>query len=286
VLSPFPVAAAVVNIAFPLWAAAALAVPFLTARNRRNYLFPVLLAVMAMASAVVHLAALGLITLPAWAALSLAMDVVLFIIVVMGGRVIPMFTNNGVPGAKAMKHASLEMVALGSIVAVVLAGLVPLPSATTFAFAAVAAVVHLVRWFLWQPWKTLHRPLVWVLHLAYAWIPVHLGLRALAAAGVVTPSASVHALTVGAISGLVIGMMTRTARGHTGRPLVADHWDVACYVLVAAAAFVRVLVPLAAPAWTLQALLASSLLWSAGFGLYAVRYWPALSRERLDGQPG
>ncbi|HEY8709525.1 MAG TPA: NnrS family protein, partial [Burkholderiaceae bacterium] len=82
------------------------------------------------------------------------------------------------------------------------------------------------------------------------------------------------------------GMMTRTSRGHTARPLRADGYDVACYVLVALAAIVRVLVPLAVPAWSLQAILCSAGLWSAGFGLFALRYWPVLTRPRLDGQPG
>jgi uncharacterized protein involved in response to NO len=93
--------------------------------------------------------------------------------------------------------------------------------------------VHAVRLWLWQPWRTLRTPLVWVLHLAYAWIVVHLALRGLAASGIVGEVFAVHALTVGAIGGLTIGMMTRTARGHTGRPLVADRFEVTCYVLLA-----------------------------------------------------
>jgi uncharacterized protein involved in response to NO len=84
----------------------------------------------------------------------------------------------------------------------------------------------------------------------------------------------------------VIGMMTRTARGHTGRPLRASRSDVASYVLVALAAFVRVLVPLAVPAYTMQAVLCSAALWSAGFALYAIGYWGPLTRARLDGKPG
>ncbi|MGG6496592.1 UNVERIFIED_CONTAM: NnrS family protein, partial [Bacteroidetes bacterium 56_B9] len=87
-------------------------------------------------------------------------------------------------------------------------------------------------------------PLVWVLHLAYAWIPVHLLLRAAAELGLVAPTLAIHALTVGAVGGLVIGMITRTARGHTGRPLRADGWELACYGAVLLAAAVRVAVPL------------------------------------------
>ena len=108
--------------------------------------------------------------------------------------------------------------------------------------AALCAAAQLARWLLWRPWKTARAPLVWVLHVAYVWIPVHLALRALAQFGWVTPSVATHALTVGAAGGLIIGMMTRTARGHTGRPLRADTpWDVACYLpgVVAPAAIVR-----------------------------------------------
>ncbi|AVS62711.1 NnrS family protein, partial [Paracidovorax avenae] len=74
--------------------------------------------------------------------------------------------------------------------------------------------------------------------------------------------------------------------GHTGRPLRADRWETACYALVLAAALVRVAGPLAAPAHLLHAVLVSAVLWSAGFGLYALRYGPLLSRPRLDGRPG
>ena len=93
---------------------------------------------------------------------------------------------------------------------------------------------------------------------------------------------------MGAIGGLIIGMMTRTARGHTGRPLRADRADVACYVLVLAAALVRVLRAAAGarPAGPCRAVLLSAALWSAGFALYALRYWPVLTRARLDGKPG
>src|SRR5206468_8560402 len=120
----------------------------------------------------------------------------------------------------------------------------------------------------------------------YAWIPVHLLLRACAQLGVVTPSVATHALTVGAAGGLIIGMMVRTARGHTGRPLRADRGDIACFVLVLLAALVRVGVPLFAPAWTIAAVLGSAALWSSAFALYAAGYWPVLTRARLDGKPG
>jgi uncharacterized protein involved in response to NO len=104
--------------------------------------------------------------------------------------------------------------------------------------------------------------------------------------GWIAPSIATHALTVGAIGGMVIGMMARTAKGHTARPLRADRWDVAAFACVAAAAGVRVLLPLVWPAQTLVAVALSGLLWSSGFLVYFIRYWPVLTRPRLDGEPG
>lgn len=286
VLTPFGWAAALANAAFPLAAAGALAIPFAAAGNRRNYFFVGLLALLALASLAVHLQQLGVLQLPPWVGVQLALDILLFIMAVMAGRVVPMFTNNGVPGARAGRLAWLERVALGSVLALFAADALQPPAAVLAAVAGLGALAHFARWWLWRPWTTLRAPLVWVLHLAYLWIPVHLALRALAFAGLVTPSVAVHALTVGAAGGLVIGMMTRTARGHTGRPLRADRRDVACYLLVAAAALVRVGVPLLWPQWLVGSVQLSAVLWSAGFGLYALAYWGVLARPRLDGQPG
>ena len=286
VLTPFAVAAAVVNVAFPLAAALGLAIPFFKARNRRNYFFVGLLVLFGVAAGAFHLAQMGWAPALGRVGIQVALDVVLFILVVMGGRVIPMFTNNGVPGAAAVRHAQLEKLALGLVIALIVVDGLQLGAAATLVVAACAAIAHAARWWLWQPWKTRSTPLVWVLHLAYLWIPVHLLLRALAEWGVVAPTYAVHALTVGAIGGLIIGMVTRTAKGHTGRPLRADAVDTTCYVLVLLSAAVRVAGPLLAPAYTLEAVIASSLLWSAGFGLYAVRYFPVLTRARVDGKPG
>jgi len=286
VLTPFATAAALANVAFPLAAAFGLAVPFAKARNRRNYFFVGLLLLLAAAAAFVHLSQLGVLARPAWLGIQAALDVVLFIVAVMAGRVVPMFTNNAVPGALATRRPSVERFALGSVLALLVADLMGVDGWLIAAGTLAACVAHAWRWALWQPLKTLRAPLVWVLHAAYLWVPIHFLLRCLASFGVVAESLATHALTVGAVGGLVIGMMTRTARGHTGRPLRADAFDLASYVLVLSAAAVRVVLPLAVPAQTVHAVLGSALLWSLGFGLFAVRYWPVLSRPRLDGRSG
>lgn len=286
VLTPWGVAAAVVNVAFPLAVAWGIGVPLWRAGNQRNYFFVGLLVLMAAGIACIHLAFLGMVEVPPWAGLQLGLDVVLFIMAVMAGRVVPMFTNNGAPGARARRSPYVERAALGGVLALLVVDVFGLVGTPLAVLALVVAGLHVVRLALWDTRAALRVPLLWVLHLAYAWIPVHLVLRAAGEAGWVMRPLAVHALTIGAIGGLTIGMMVRTARGHTGRPLRADRFETTCFALVAAAAVVRVFCPLVLPQHYMTSVFISAMLWSAGFLLYAVRYWPILTRPRVDGAPG
>ena len=138
---------------------------------------------MGAADLVFHLSLLGVLGLPARPGLQAGLDVILFVMAVMGGRVIPMFTNNGVPGANARRHATVEKLALGSTLVLLVADVLPVPAPTLALIALVCAVAHGARLALWDSLKTLGTPLVWILHAAYAWIVVHLALRAVAAMG-------------------------------------------------------------------------------------------------------
>ena len=108
----------------------------------------------------------------------------------------------------------------------------------------------------------------------------------LSAFELVSASLATHALTVGAIGGLTIGMMTRTSRGHTGRPLQATASETASYVLVHLAAAARVFLPLLDAELQLTSIVVSGILWSAAFALFTVTFWPILTRPRLDNMPG
>ena len=291
VLSPWPLAALLANVAFPLAAATFLGRALVAAGNRRNYFFVGLLALLGLLVALVHGSQLRWLDLPGPGTLQVGLDVVLLIVSVMAGRVVPMFTNNGVPGAAAQRHPRVEQAVIGSVLALLLfdalqAAGAALPATLLVMLALVAAVAHGARLWLWQPWTTRRTPLVWVLHLAYAWVVLHLLLRAGAALGWLPAGPAVHALTTGAIGLITLGMMTRTARGHTARPLRADRADRLAYALVAGAAVLRVFVPLLWPQGQVAAVLVSALAWSAGWVVYALHYGPWLCRARLDGQPG
>ena len=87
--------------------------------------------------------------------------------------------------------------------------------------------------------------------------------------------ALVLSLVIGALVGLVVVAFVLL----TGR--LAAHMYPA-----GAAGWRRVVVPVLAPTESLLAIGLSAVLWSGGFGLYAVHYWPVLTRARLDGKPG
>jgi len=286
VVTPYALTAAVVNAAFPLAVAIGIGVPLVRAGNKRNYFFIALLVVLGVASLMLHLSALSALPWPELPTLRVVLDLLLFIMVVMSGRVIPMFTNNGVPGTNARRDPLIEKVALAGVLLLGILDAVQAPDVIVIAVTAALALVHGIRLALWQPWRTLRTPLVWILHASYAWIVVHLALRALAAAGWVPEPIAIHALTIGGIGGLTLGMMTRTARGHTGRPLAADPPDVACYVLVMLSALLRVAGALALPQHYVATVVASGICWSAAFLVYFAAYAPYLARARLDGKPG
>jgi uncharacterized protein involved in response to NO len=270
-------AAAVAGALFALAAAWGIGRPLVASGNRRNLFFVLL----------VLLLGAGGIAFQAWPRLGIAigMDVVLFVIAVIAGRVLPMFTNNMVLGAGARRDARLEFAALASLP--VLFALEVLEFDTAAAVAAlVAAALHGARLALWAPHRTLRHPMLWILHLSYAWIVAHLALRGLASLGLAPAVLATHALTVGAIGGMTLGMMTRTSRGHTGRQIAGGHAETVIFVLIQAAAVARVFVPLVLPSIYVAATLASAVLWSAAFALFVAVYIPILTRPRVDGQPG
>ena len=286
VLTPWPMLAAAADTAFALAAAAGMAVPLIAGRIRRNYFLIALLLGLGAANLAFHLAMAQLIELPVQRGLQLALNLILFLMAVMGGRVIPMFSANAVLGTKIMRFPWLERIALGSVLALLVADFLNLQPMIIAAVAAIAAAAHAVRLATWKPWLVVGRPILWILHASYAWIAVYLALHALVALGVIPASPATHALTVGAIGGLTIGMMTRTARGHTGRPLQASMIETACYALVQLAAVVRVFVPIFAPQLYLAAIIMSGALWSIAFLMFSVMFWPILSRPRIDGRTG
>jgi uncharacterized protein involved in response to NO len=279
---------AVVDLAFLPALALTMARALWPARKPRNFVFVGLLALLFMANLHSYLPLLGP---PEDRGLVLAVDVMVLAIVIVGGRITPSFTAAALrqrPGApEVVIHPGVERTAILSTLAVALADLFSLPSALVGALALLAGVSNALRLAGYRPRFTLGQPLLWVLHLGYAWAALGLALKGLAAFVPALPAtAALHALTVGAIGTMTLAVMSRAALGHTGRPLVAPRPVAFAYGLVSAAALVRVLTPILAPALYMEGILVSGLLWVLAFALFVAVYAPVLTRPRADGQPG
>ena len=154
------------------------------------------------------------------------------------------------------------------------------PPGWTAAAALAAAAAHMWRFARWRGWRTLSEPLLWCIHTGYAWLIVAIMLRALAEFSPSVPrDAWIHAFTLGAYGMLKIGLMTRVALRHTGRPLKAAAAMQVAFLMVFAASLLRLAFSVnGLGEW---ALAGSALLWSAAFLVYLALHGPMLLRASL-----
>ena len=267
-------AAAAADLAFLAALLAVVLREIAAGRNWRN--LPMAAAVLALlaGNALSHAEALG------WLAddghgRRLGLAVIVMLISLVGGRIIPSFTRNWLakrgPGPLPASFGLPDGLALGAT-GLALALWVALPeSRLTAAALLVAALAQAARLARWRGHRTTAEPLVWVLHLAYAWLPAGLALLAAAAAGEAAPSLALHALTAGAIGTITLAVMTRATLGHTGRALRADRATTAIYVAVTLAALSR-LAAASPTELSLALLTVSAACWILAFGGFAIVY--------------
>ena len=292
------VAGRVAMLTAPAWLAAALDMLFLPlaaysmyrvlhlAGNKRNMFLVLVLALLAVANGAFHGALLGLLPISQIAPIHAAILLIVLIESVIGGRVIPMFTDNAAPGPKSLVFPRNDKIAIAILVAAGAGWVFGVPGPLMAGLGLAACCATALRLAGWKPARAVRVPLVWILHLSYAWIAIGFFLLALAALGIGTPSTAFHAMAVGSMAGLIIGMMTRTTLGHTGRKLVAGKAEVAMFCLIQTGALARVAAGMVPPEWRNGALIASGACWSIAFALFLVVYAPYLWRARLDGKEG
>jgi uncharacterized protein involved in response to NO len=266
----------------------ALARPVIAAKNRRNYVVLAVVAAFFVANGWLHLAALGISSQSgARRATMLGVDLVLLLSTIILGRVLPMFTRNTTGVASIRSIPLLDKCAIGCVAVLGVADALAPGARVAGAVAAIAAALSLARGRHWGARHSFQQPLLWVLHAGQAWLVVGLLLRGVALFGVpALASPATHALTVGAIGSLTLGMMARVALGHTGRMLMASKPVTAAFLALNLAVFVRVLVPLLAPAWYFDGLVVTAALWVTAFAIFVVVYTPILAAPRVDGKPG
>ena len=281
-----PVLAAIVDVAFLPVAAWPLYRVLKRSGNKRNMFLIGLLSLLTLANLVFHGARLGLLHLETVTPIHAAVLVIVMIESVIGGRVIPGFTANALSGVKPVIDPKRDRICIATTALACIAWVLHLPAPLLASLAFAASCAQVVRLAGWQPHRTLHKPLLWILHVSYAWIAFGFLLLALAAIGKATSSAAFHVLAVGSMAGLIVGMITRTALGHTGRPLNAGTSELVMYLLVQAGVAARFVAAVEAFGVRDAALVVAAASWSAAFVLYVAVYGPYLLKARVDGREG
>ena len=277
---------AAVDVAFPLTLAAMILREIMAGKNWRNLPVLILLAVFALANGLFHLDAAQGRFAAEGIGLRVGLGVAILMIALIGGRVVPSFTRNWLaaqrePARPAPPMQRFDIVVL--VLTVLCLGLwVASPGGmVTGAALLLVGALHVVRLLRWRGWHTVSEPLVSVLHIGYAFVP--LGALALGFAvlrpDMLSLAAAQHLWMAGAIGMMTLAVMTRATLGHTGRKLRAGPETITIYVLLGLSVLARLLAD-ALPGLPLIEL--AGIAWIGAFGGFAVIYGPML----LKAKPG
>jgi uncharacterized protein involved in response to NO len=277
---------ALLDMLFPVLLGILLGREIIVGRNRRNYALVIIIFVVVMLNSLYHLGVIGWLPGGERLAVYLLIHTLLLLVVIIAGRIVPNFTSNWLRKQGLVKlPVSDEMtnrVALSLTIGTGLAaGFMPFhPLTGVLAFAA--AVMHGFRLSRWRAFATTSNPLLFVLHVAYAWIPIGYFLLGCSVfEWVFTPTAALHSLTTGAIGSMVLAVTTRVALGHTGRPLLAARTTVFAYWVFMLAVSIRVFGPFFTDNYILMIDI-SALGWALSFGIFTWVYWPILTQPRVQ----
>ena len=276
---------AAIDVAFLPALAASIGVPIARARNFRNFVVVGVIVLLAGANLMTHLDALGLA--PGWSrrALLLATNLVVIMMLLIGGRVIPMFTRNALGDDRIRSVPWLDRLSLAGMFCLTLLEVWWSGGPATSLVAAGSGVAVLARTLHWGGLASRRDPMLWVLHAGHAWIGVGLLCTGFVPLLPALAASATHALTAGAIGTLTLGMMSRVSLGHTGRFIVSSRGLRAAFVLISAAAAIRVGAPLVGLDY-LTLLGFSGVLWSLAFATFLSDVGGKLLTPRADGAPG
>jgi len=265
----------------------AIAIPLFLARSRRNYLLLAILPLLWICDLHLHLRTSGLLPQSFLRTDLVAVDLIVVVLVIITGRIVPLFTRNALADEGVRTIAGLNTAAIVSVIVVAVTEVVAPGGYVMAAVAVTAGLLVLGRSVHWGFQKTLGRPILWILHLGHTWIGLGLLLKAASAADMpIQSSVATHALTAGAIGTLTLGMMARVTLGHTGRPLLVSSMMTIAFVAITGSALLRVFGPWLRVDLTRTALITSATLWSLAFAIYVIGNARYLTTPRPDGKPG
>jgi len=284
-----PVLAPAVDLAFPILLGAVILREIVVGKNWRNIMVLALLAVFTVANLIFHIeAARGAYAAQGYG-LRLGLSAVVGMIALIGGRIVPSFTRNwlGKRGAARLPAPPMQRFGKAVLLATILAlpawTLAPHHAATGVALLGLAAL-HGLRLARWRGHRTAAEPLVLVLHVAYAFVPLGALASGLAILwpDLLGEASAQHIWMAGALGLMTLAVMTRATLGHSGRALHADGLTVAIYLALTGSVIARLVAD-----WLTVHLgyEISAVLWVTAFAGFAIVYGPLLlSRKGTDAQ--
>jgi uncharacterized protein involved in response to NO len=276
--------AAVADIAFMLALAVAVARPILQVRQKRQAPVLLILALLLTGNLLFYLGAFGWIPRGAQLGVHGGLYLVLGMVLFMGSRVIPFFTERGVGYAVQLRKPRWNDHASAALYPLFLLSEVIMPQHVLgAALAAGLFVLNSLRIAGWYTLGIWQKPLLWGLFAAFIMINFGFLLRALAAVTAITSYLPIHAFAIGGVGIVTVAMMARVSLGHTGRSVHQPPRLVWLLLLgMVLAAMIRVFLPLADfSRYTLWVTL-SGLVWILSFALFAIVFIPMLARPRYS----
>ena len=279
---------AILNVGLFMVLAVAIAIPIVASGNTRNLFVVGILIILAICNALVHAQLLGVGEQVAHIALSVALYLQLLLIIIIAGRIFPMFSAGGVAIAyQPIQKKWLEVASIVSFILFALGELISLPALPQLGLALLAVCFNSLRLVGWFNWQILTVPLVWVLHVGYYFLIIGILLTGLSGYYPQTQTPGLHAMLIGGLGLITIGMMARVSLGHTGRNIHQPPRGMSIiFIGIIFAVFFRVLVPLAFPEYYLLAIKISGLSWALTFFAFTILFAPYLIKPRVDGEPG
>jgi uncharacterized protein involved in response to NO len=278
-----PLATAVFDLPFLIVLVLTITREIISGNNWRNIPVVILISVFALGNFLVHLQILNIIE-TAELGLRLSMFVLSVLVALIGGRIIPSFTRNWLVKINSRvlpnQMGVFDKIALITLVIFVIAQIAKPEHQATALLALFAGLLHSLRLMRWKGWMTFAEPLIWILHIAYAWLVIALVLIGLSGLSDFVPyTSAIHALTVGAFSTMILAVMTRASLGHTNRVLKATTGTTTVFILITFAAILRVYEPFLNESNNLVIWI-SGIVWTAAFALFSILYFPILTQAR------
>jgi uncharacterized protein involved in response to NO len=276
-------ASAVIDVLFLATLACVIGREIIHGSSRQNLKILALIGLLLVGNVVFHLESMHPGSSNAYG-MRIGIGTAVLLITVIGGRIIPSFTRNWLarrpPGAMPTAFNRFDMIAIACGAAAIALWVVAPSHYATAILALIAAVLHAIRLARWAGYRTLREPLVVVLHVAYAFVPIGFLLVAssIVLPALITPTGALHCWTAGAIGLMTLAVMTRASLGHTGQSLTATVPIQLVYLAVVIAAVARIIAAFDIARAPLLHL--AAIAWVAAFGGFALIYWPLLTRVR------